>query len=202
MRGLRRRVARECALNTRRRRARRFCRGRRSPVARPNGGGDPILVLPQARATPPRAARRPRRPREPPRRAVFARGPRAARRGVGGRARALRKTSRAWGSSGGVRRDRRRGRRERWRRSSAFLRRRGRPARWRRAASPPAASSWRVGPGGRRAERRLQVPLEGPFIQVAVAAPMGRWSCVCSSTSGSKPLSKYRASNSSSRFAS
>ena len=55
-------VSRECALNTAEARAAVLSRETVTEVARPAGNGDPILVLPQARLTPPRAAQRPRRP--------------------------------------------------------------------------------------------------------------------------------------------
>jgi hypothetical protein len=55
-------VSRECALNTAESREAVLSRETVAEVARPAGKGDPILVLPQARTTPPRAAQRPRRP--------------------------------------------------------------------------------------------------------------------------------------------
>ena len=55
-------VSRECALNTAEAREAVLSRETVAEVARPAGKGDPILVLPQARMTPPRAAQRPRRP--------------------------------------------------------------------------------------------------------------------------------------------
>ena len=55
-------VSRECALGAAESREAVLSRETVTAPARPAGKGDPILVLPQARMTPPRAAQRPRRP--------------------------------------------------------------------------------------------------------------------------------------------